>query len=320
MNLQHESKNVKDNSLLMMMIPMQPITIGEDGKGIAAPQPMPCNLEDKALICELIDVNDDEDDADQDYLDIALPTHIVDQHGTSAEQRASHACSWLSSMYEPQDNVSMPRSALYDHYLEACSLANQDPVNSATFGKLLRAVFPLLKTRRLGTRGNSKYHYYGIGIRAEQLQSVPAQYSAQLRTTPPNVSKGGGGGSGGFLMSASHKKKMRVSNASIGHSPLTCRKSSSQTQHNRDIRHAIETSRNNRLRPFQDLSDFGRYLEQLCAPNPAALPLHIPYEHLQFFATSYHRLLFDKAALISQFSFTQVQSQVDGDCCVNILP
>jgi hypothetical protein len=40
--------------------------------------------------------------------------------------------------------------------------SKQDPVNAASFGKLIRSVFLGLRTRRIGTRGNSKYHYYGI--------------------------------------------------------------------------------------------------------------------------------------------------------------
>ena len=42
---------------------------------------------------------------------------------------------------------------------------NQDPVNAASFGKLIRSVFLGLRTRRIGTRGNSKYHYYGIRVK-----------------------------------------------------------------------------------------------------------------------------------------------------------
>jgi regulatory factor X 1/2/3 len=38
-------------------------------------------------------------------------------------------------------------------------------MNAASFGKLIRSVFVGLKTRRLGTRGNSKYHYYGIRVK-----------------------------------------------------------------------------------------------------------------------------------------------------------
>ncbi|CAL8069608.1 unnamed protein product [Calicophoron daubneyi] len=38
-------------------------------------------------------------------------------------------------------------------------------MNPASFGKLIRSIFFGLRTRRLGTRGNSKYHYYGIRIK-----------------------------------------------------------------------------------------------------------------------------------------------------------
>lgn len=56
----------------------------------------------------------------------------------------------------------MPRSSLYAHYLRHCAAHRLEPVNAASFGKLIRSVFVGLRTRRLGTRGNSKYHYYGI--------------------------------------------------------------------------------------------------------------------------------------------------------------
>lgn len=40
-------------------------------------------------------------------------------------------------------------------------------MNAASFGKLIRSVFMGLRTRRLGTRGNSKYHYYGIRLKPD---------------------------------------------------------------------------------------------------------------------------------------------------------
>lgn len=55
---------------------------------------------------------------------------------------------------------------MYEHYKAHCAARNLTPVNSATFGKLIRVVFPDLKTRRLGVRGQSKYHYCGIRVRA----------------------------------------------------------------------------------------------------------------------------------------------------------
>lgn len=59
----------------------------------------------------------------------------------------------------------MPRSTLYAHYLRHCAENKLEPVNAASFGKLIRSVFLGLRTRRLGTRGNSKYHYYGIRVK-----------------------------------------------------------------------------------------------------------------------------------------------------------
>ena len=106
--------------------------------------------------------------------------------GTSADLRAAIVSNWLTDHYEPQDNISLPRSVLYDHYLEFCNVQNTEPVNSATFGKIIRSVFPSLRTRRLGTRGNSKYHYFGIGLKSDLLGND--QYSAiysQYSRPPP---------------------------------------------------------------------------------------------------------------------------------------
>uniref|UniRef100_A0A3B1K4I4 Regulatory factor X1 n=1 Tax=Astyanax mexicanus TaxID=7994 RepID=A0A3B1K4I4_ASTMX len=73
---------------------------------------------------------------------------------------------WLCDNYETAEGVSLPRCTLYCHYLLHCQEAKLDPVNAASFGKLIRSVFLGLRTRRLGTRGNSKYHYYGLRIKS----------------------------------------------------------------------------------------------------------------------------------------------------------
>lgn len=71
--------------------------------------------------------------------------------------------------FETAEGVSLPRSTLYYHYLAHCAGYKLDPVNAASFGKLIRSVFLGLKTRRLGTRGNSKYHYYGIRLKPTSM-------------------------------------------------------------------------------------------------------------------------------------------------------
>ncbi|XP_045764717.1 transcription factor RFX3 [Maniola jurtina] len=99
---------------------------------------------------------------------------------TNAEQPTSPApaarmppatVQWLLDHYETAEGVSLPRSTLYAHYLRHCTAHRLEPVNAASFGKLIRSVFVGLRTRRLGTRGNSKYHYYGIRAKPSALST-----------------------------------------------------------------------------------------------------------------------------------------------------
>lgn len=63
---------------------------------------------------------------------------------------------WLIDNYETAEGVSLPRSTLYAHYLRHCNEHKLEPVNAASFGKLIRSVFLGLRTRRLGTRQGHK--------------------------------------------------------------------------------------------------------------------------------------------------------------------
>lgn len=102
---------------------------------------------------------------------------------TITDLRVSAVTEWLRRYYEEKPDVSLPRFSIYEHYL-ACHSKTSEPsvdqddnadslmVNSATFGKIIKQAFPGIGTRRLGTRGNSKYHYYGIGLRAEWMGKV----------------------------------------------------------------------------------------------------------------------------------------------------
>ncbi|XP_064597027.1 regulatory factor X 4-like [Liolophura sinensis] len=85
---------------------------------------------------------------------------------------------WLEENYELAEGVCIPRSTLYYHYLDYCERNDTQPVNAASFGKIIRQQFPQITTRRLGTRGQSKYHYYGIGVR-ESSPYYDLVYSAK---------------------------------------------------------------------------------------------------------------------------------------------
>uniref|UniRef100_A0A182XXL8 Uncharacterized protein n=1 Tax=Anopheles stephensi TaxID=30069 RepID=A0A182XXL8_ANOST len=117
---------------------------------------------------------------------------------------------WLMENYETADGVSLPRSTLYNHYMWHCNENKLDAVNAASFGKLIRSVFSGLRTRRLGTRGNSKYHYYGIRIKptsplVHAIECKPQHGSGvgglmvghHQQLSGSNGLGGGGGGGGG---------------------------------------------------------------------------------------------------------------------------
>ena len=45
-------------------------------------------------------------------------------------------------------------------------------LNPASFGKLVRIIFPNVQTRRLGVRGESKYHYVDLSVIEEKQQKL----------------------------------------------------------------------------------------------------------------------------------------------------
>ncbi|XP_055334780.1 DNA-binding protein RFX2-like [Paramacrobiotus metropolitanus] len=73
---------------------------------------------------------------------------------------------WLKRNFRLSRNANaiMPRSELYAKYERFCEQNNLTVVNSACLGKVLRRSFPGVDTRRLGRRGESKYHYIGLEV------------------------------------------------------------------------------------------------------------------------------------------------------------
>lgn len=63
---------------------------------------------------------------------------------------------------------SVPRGRVYANYASRCATERITVLNPASFGKLVRVLFPGLKTRRLGVRGESKYHYVNFSLAEDQ--------------------------------------------------------------------------------------------------------------------------------------------------------
>lgn len=64
----------------------------------------------------------------------------------------------LNANYTPYADGNVPRQGLYSSYRRICDHHGIPHMNTATLGKAIRLCFPAIKTRRLGVRGNSKYH------------------------------------------------------------------------------------------------------------------------------------------------------------------
>jgi regulatory factor X 1/2/3 len=71
---------------------------------------------------------------------------------------------WLLQNFEFAQDMSLPRSTMYNLYLRYCNENKLKPLTAALLGKVINNVFVCLRTRRIGKRGNNEYHYYGIRV------------------------------------------------------------------------------------------------------------------------------------------------------------
>jgi regulatory factor X, other len=80
----------------------------------------------------------------------------------------------------------VPRSRVYASYVKRCAHEKIAVLNPASFGKLVRVLYPGLRTRRLGVRGESKYHYVDFELIDEDmdLDEMPSQAAASVTSGP----------------------------------------------------------------------------------------------------------------------------------------
>jgi regulatory factor X len=86
---------------------------------------------------------------------------------------------------------SIPRGRVYHTYASKCTDDRVVVLNPASFGKLVRVVFPSIKTRRLGVRGESKYHYCNFQLRDPPPPEVGGLRDASV-PAPEDAAKGEG--------------------------------------------------------------------------------------------------------------------------------
>lgn len=95
-------------------------------------------------------------------------TGILEKDTSKERQRQIFGMVWLLNSCELSPTAVVPRNRIYARYVQVCADNSLTPLSPASFGKLVRILFPNLTTRRLGMRGQSKYHYCGIKLTMDQ--------------------------------------------------------------------------------------------------------------------------------------------------------
>lgn len=102
-------------------------------------------------------------------------------------ERQVYALVWLMNNCISESESYVPRGRIFAQYAASCAQNQLKPLSQATLGKLIRSLFPHLKTRRLGMRGQSKYHYCGLKLVSSLASSdalTPTGSSTNERNTP----------------------------------------------------------------------------------------------------------------------------------------
>ncbi|KJZ75554.1 hypothetical protein HIM_05017 [Hirsutella minnesotensis 3608] len=102
--------------------------------------------------------------------EVAGELHGNERGPNSERTRQVFAMLWINSVCT-KGKGSVPRGRVYANYASRCATERITVLNPASFGKLVRVLFPGLKTRRLGVRGESKYHYVNFAL-AEDLPDI----------------------------------------------------------------------------------------------------------------------------------------------------
>ncbi|KAM9775901.1 DNA-binding protein RFX5 [Syngnathus typhle] len=132
-------------------------------------------------------------DNDKLYLYLQLPSGLAagdksvggDSPFNTSEQ--VHTCNWIRSHLEEHSDTCLPKQDVYETYRRYCENLQHRPLSAANFGKIIRDIFPNIKARRLGGRGQSKYCY--SGIRRKTVLNMPLLPSLDLKSDPAELTE-----------------------------------------------------------------------------------------------------------------------------------
>ncbi|XP_029369468.1 DNA-binding protein RFX5 [Echeneis naucrates] len=132
-------------------------------------------------------------DNDKLYLYLQLPSgpSSGDKSGGDSSSFSTadqfHTCNWIRSHLEEHSDTCLPKQDVYETYKRYCENLQHRPLSAANFGKIIRDIFPNIKARRLGGRGQSKYCY--SGIRRKTVLNMPLLPNLDLKNDPAELTE-----------------------------------------------------------------------------------------------------------------------------------
>lgn len=114
--------------------------------------------------------------------------------GKKADAEVAQTYTWIQSHLEEDPEVSLPKQEVYEEYRSFFEKNKIEALCAADFGKVMKHVFPSVRPRRLGTRGNSRYCYSGLRKKCEMKSPTLPDILSASDDSVTKESSGGGEG------------------------------------------------------------------------------------------------------------------------------
>ncbi|KAJ8734004.1 hypothetical protein PYW07_014555 [Mythimna separata] len=148
--------------------------------------------EGRQRVAQLLEAVEALSGAERLLLYLRLPTGVpqhdplkqpINPLGSRAELQQT--VTWIQTHLEVDPDVSLPKQDVYDEYIAHCMSSNMKPLSTADFGKVMKQVYPTVRPRRLGTRGNSRYCYAGLRKKIKlEVPQLPDLGESSKEPTP----------------------------------------------------------------------------------------------------------------------------------------
>lgn len=104
----------------------------------------------------------------------------------------TNTCKWFWFVILQRERLLITISAVWWCFRAYCTREDVKPLSTADFGKVMKQIFPSIRPRRLGTRGNSRYCYAAMRKTTKlECPQLPHLGNAQNDSNSDNAASNG---------------------------------------------------------------------------------------------------------------------------------